>query len=138
MSNFGDMIELHIDVTQFYRARDMIRMANDGNTYRGMFKDYIEKRLPLVVERVKKLTPVKSGELQKSHMWQYDSHRMEGRIFINPRAVWLEGRSTIRWPKVYGPIVHDRWKAFYADAMPYAERLFRDGFRTAVERIPWP
>ena len=29
MSNFGDMIELHIDVTQFYRARDMIRMANN-------------------------------------------------------------------------------------------------------------
>lgn len=138
MSSFGDMIELHVDVTQFYRARDMIRMANNNETYRGMFKDYIEKRMPLLVERIRKITPKKSGELAKSHMWDYDSHRMQGRIFINPRAVWLEGDTTIRWPKLYGPIVHERWKAFYKDALPYAGKLFKDGFRNAVARIPWP
>jgi len=138
MPSLGSMIELHINVSQFYRAREAIRMANDGKTYRGMFKDFIEKRMPLLVKYATRVTPKDTGWLSKSHIWTYDSHRMQGKIFINPRSVWLQGSSTIRWPKIYGPIVHERWRPFYKETMEYAEKVFPDGFTAAVRDIPWP
>jgi hypothetical protein len=140
MSEFANMVEFLVGVSDFYRARQAIAMANDSKTWRGMFKDVIEEALEDLTHYAASITHRETGNLAESHMWSYDSHRMKGQIFINPRSVWLQGNSTIRWPKIYGPYEHARGgsHAFYERTMKERGHILVDGVYAKVRSLPWP
>jgi hypothetical protein len=138
----GGMLRVEINVAEFNRAKRAISMANSKGTYRGMFRDEIKKDLRHLTAYAKRITHKESGVLALSHTWEYDSYRTKGRIFINPQISWIQGRSVIRRPHIYGFFEHARGgsHAFYDRTVSEAAtpRYILDGLYVAVKGIPWP
>lgn len=134
------IIDLVVTVSNFYKAREAITMINDRKVWRGMFKEYITDLLERMAIYAEKITPSETGHLAKAHMWKYDSHRMKGSVFLNPRAPWLEGRRTIRWPHIYGTYVHARGgeSAFYTRTQEHFHAEILDGLHARIDELPWP
>jgi len=112
-----ESVTLTIKWTGFYKAVQAFNeMASEGYV-RGMFKEYAEGLLRGGTAYAAQITHKETGNLSRAHVWEYDSHRMYGRIYINPRIVYLSSpRSTIlRWPREYGIYEHARGgdHAFY-------------------------
>jgi len=138
----GGMLRVEINVAEFNRAKKAISMANDRGTYRGMFRDEIKKDLRYLTWYAKQITHKQSGVLALAHTWEYDSHRMVGRIYIDPKVTWIQGRSSIRRPHIYGLYEHSRGgsHAFYDRTVREAATpsYILDGLRASVKGLPWP
>jgi len=138
----GGMLRVEINQAEFYRARKAITMLNSGKTYRGMFRDAITTQLNYLTWYARRITHKMSGVLALAHTWKYDSYRTRGVIFINPNVSWMQGRSVIRRPYVYGVYEHNRGgsHAFYARTVREAAtpRHIIDGMYAAVRGLPWP
>ena len=135
------MFQVVVDAPSFYRAQKAIALANGGNTYRGMFRDYISSMLYTCTIYAKSITHVQSGELAKAITWEYNSHRMKGAIFVDPGAVWNSSRGVVRKPSVYGIYEHARGGSHAFMKRTFEERATQFGMlglRMAVERLPWP
>lgn len=134
------MLRVEINVTEFNRAKKAISMVNDRGTYRGMFRDEIKRDLVYLTWYAKQITHKQTGVLALAHTWEYDSHRMKGKIFIGDKVSWLSG-STIRRPHIYGVYEHARGgsHAFYErTAKEAAPKKLPDGLRAAVKGLRWP
>jgi hypothetical protein len=108
-------VELTFRVSGYYKLAQAIKKANDGETYRGIFKESIEAMLEEARDYAAKITHRgTSGKLAESHEWEYDSHKMTGNVYLNQRVVWAKG-STLMWPFIYGVYEHARGgsHAFY-------------------------
>lgn len=142
-ANFaGGMLRVEINVTEFNRAKKAIAMVNQKGTYRGMFRDEIKENLRYLTWYAKRITHKASGVLALAHTWEYDSYRTKGRIFLSEHVSWIQGRSTIRRPHIYGVYEHARGgsHAFYERTVREAatDRYMSDGLRAAVKGLPWP
>lgn len=136
----SNIIEAQITVSEFSRARAAIAMANDGKTWRGMFKEEIQDDLESSRRYAAAITHRETGKLGDSHIWEYDSHRMKGQLFINPRIVFATGW-TLRWPRIYGVYEHARGgsHAFYARTIAeHIPTILPSGLYARVKELPWP
>ena len=138
----GGMLRVEINVSEFNRAKKAIAMANNGHTYRGMFRGEIQSQLKYFTWYAKQITHKQSGVLSMAHTWEYDSHRMRGRIYISDEVTWIQGRSRIRRPHIYGVYEHNRGgsHAFYSRTLREAanQSYCTSGLYHAVKGLPWP
>ena len=109
-----EVFSLEIRLTNFYKIRDILNKLSDRGYYRGAIKVMFERLLGEMTVYARDITHKRTGMLASSHMWEYDSHAMKGRLFVNPRVVYAEG-ATLRWPYMYGVYEHARGgdHAFY-------------------------
>jgi hypothetical protein len=133
----SESVDLEFRVTGFYKARKAIALANSGELYRGAFRDTISYVLQRGRSYAQRITHTESGHLARSHRWEYDSHRLTGRIYIDPRVVFARG-STLQWPRFYGRYEEARGgdHAFYTRTAKEMESYIRtDGMRIMVRYI---
>jgi len=137
----------------FYKAKAALTEMGGGEFIRGAFRDYAQNLLQGATSYAKSITHIWTGALADSHMWEYDSHKMKGSVFINPRSVhsfWysptgsatsssgVRSGSVARWPFLYGPYEHARGDehAFYKRTMDeYIEPQAIPGMKDITRRV---
>jgi len=103
-------------------------------------KKVIEMELERMCKYASKITHIYTGLLARSHRWEYNSHTMKGRIFIDQRAVRRQGFTTVAWPKVYGPYEHGRggshafYERTYREAGP---EIMNEGLKIYTRELQW-
>lgn len=139
----AETVELQIKITNSTKVMKAMAMLIDSETYRGILRDTIRETLRYGTVYAGEITHRRTGYLAESHAWEYNTHTMRGRIYINPRVVYLSSprSSTLRWPATYGTYEEQRGgtHAFYGrtikEAMPYTAM---QGLNIAVRRLAWP
>lgn len=140
MSDSG-FLTVQVDTGDFQKAKRAIAMINDKGTYRGMFRDEIRDNMQGLKNYAVSVTHRESSNLARSHTWIYDSHRMQGTLYVDPTKFWFKGRGRITWPHKYAVYEHARGgsHAFYErtvrEAAPY---VLPQGLKAAVRKLPWP
>jgi hypothetical protein len=130
-------VEIEYRVTGFYKVQKAIAEVNSVGLYRGAFRDSLSGALRKGRNYAERITHVLTGNLARSHLWEYDSHRLAGRIYIDPRVVYARG-STLQWPRFYGPYEEARGgaHAFYARTAEEMNTYLRtEGMRRIVRYI---
>lgn len=110
-----------ITVSGYYELEKVLRKQAGGDPIRGAFKEALVDMLRQLRDYAAAITHSRTGHLAGAHTYEYDSHRMVGRLFLNPRVAYATG-SRVRWPFIYGVYEHRRGgpHAFYERTM--AER----------------
>ncbi len=135
------MFYIKLDVPQFYRAQQAIAMANSGKTYRGMFRDFLSGVLKTGTIYAQSITHKRTGQLAKAITWDYNSHKMGGRIYVGSGQAWHSSRGVLREPSIYGIYEHARGGSHAFMKRTLNERVKQFAFlnfRAAVARLPWP
>lgn len=131
--------EIVVTAHNYDRIRKALATMASKEWYRGIIRDTAREILPEWVQYTKRITHKLTGLLSESFTWSYDSHRSEGKVFINPRSVAKRGQSTVIWPKLYGPYEHARGgsHAFFARTLSdRGHRALEVGFRALARGIP--
>ncbi len=140
MSKMTQTIELEFKVANFKRTRAILDKLSDRGYYRGLFVATLKPLIWSLWNYARKITHVRlTGSLQRAQAWEYDSHKMSGRIYLNPRIVYATG-STLRWPARYGVFEHNRGgeHAFYDRTMKEAaDDEVAATLRVMVKRLSW-
>lgn len=129
-----------VTVSDFYRAQYMIRMANDGKTYRGMFRDAIMQILMESTLYAQRIAPKDTGHLMGAITYKYDGHRLRGSVLIGEGQVWYQ-YNTRRDPQVYGVGVQKLGGDYAFMKRTWEEKTTKIapiGMHAAMRRIPWP
>lgn len=130
---------LVITSSNYARIRKALTTMANQSWYRGIVRDTAQEALQDWTTYAKSITHKLTGQLASSLTWEYKSHESAGRVYINPRAVYLRGRNSIQWPKIYGPIEHERGgsHAFFARTLEArGPRVVEMGFKALVRGIP--
>lgn len=146
----SDIVGIALNITEWYKAQEAVALLNDGEYYRGLMKETIEGILEDLTNYAESITHVETGTLAGAHMWEYDSHKMQGRIFIDPTRAKYEGPaviwnvgimtvSRVQYAAQYGFFEHERGgeHAFYERT--YKERapeVMFAGLRGIVFELP--
>lgn len=134
-------LTIQVGVFDFYRARNAIVMANNGNTYRGIFKDAISEVLNRGAQYARDIVHRDTGHLMEAIDWKYDSHRMVGEIFISDRTAWNTSKSVRREPQKYAVFEENRGAdhAFMLRTMrSYVRPHAISGIYNELVRTRWP
>lgn len=134
-------LTIQIGTFDFYRARTAIVMANNGNTYRGIFKNALSGILKKGAEYARDIVHRDTGHLMGAIDWKYDSHRMVGEIFISDRTAWNTSKSVRREPQKYAVFEENRGgdHAFMLRTMRLCVRpLAITGIYNELVRTRWP
>jgi hypothetical protein len=130
-------IEMEIRVTGFTRVKAVISKLSDAGYYRGAFRDYMKELLGGAKNFAVNITHRLTGDLASSHEWEYDSHRMTGRLYIGRRYVHARG-GNVYFPFIYGVYEEERGgtHAFYEQTYRYYVLTRAPlGLRTIVREI---
>lgn len=140
MSDVG-FVNIKVAVSDYARAAKGIEMANNGETYRGMFRDEITGILDKSYTYARNIVHVDTGHLRDAIDWKYDSHRMKGWLYVSDRTAYNTSRNVRREPQKYAVFEENRGgdHAFmYRTLKEKTEPLAFKGFSRAVMRIRWP
>ena len=130
-------IELAFRISNYYKVRDALVRMSSQDYYRGMFKRMFTEALEQMRAIAASVTHRETGQLAGAHRWEYDSHRMTGRLYIDPRIAYARG-SRVQWPSIYGVYEHRRGgsHAFYQLTYEQSTRLLPDvGLRVMIEEV---
>lgn len=107
-------MELEVKVTGFYKLKKILGELSHKGYYRGIFKNYITRLLAGGTQHARFITHKDTGDLARSHAWEYNSHTMRGSIYISGKFAHARGK-TVQFPRVYGIYEHARGgqHAFY-------------------------
>lgn len=129
-------IELYIKVTGFYKFKKVMEQLSSEGYYRGLFRDYLSELLRKARDYAEAVTHVDTGALASAHRWEYDSHRMTGRLSIDRRIAYARG-STVQWPYFYGPHEEGRGGSHAFYSLTYQNVILADkaqGLKAQVQR----
>jgi hypothetical protein len=120
-------VEFTVTIRNYERALRAVEKLSNASYYRGMFRDVVPDVLASSRDYASEITHRDTGYLSASHMWEYNSHTMKGRLFINPRVVFRAGR-TLKWPRIYGAYEEGRGDshAFYERTYVHMEQRLPD------------
>jgi hypothetical protein len=128
---------LAVRVTGYEPLKRKLTVLSNKEYYRGLFRDELSKLLQHGAYYAATITHKETGHLAASHTWEYDSHRMRGRIFIDRRVAYARG-STVQWPVIYGVYEHARGGSHAFYDRTYKEFILPQGLKglkTMVERV---
>lgn len=117
---------LDVKLTGYAKLAKVLTAFADDGTYRGAFRDAMTTILEHMRDYAARITHVDTGMLQDSHRVEYDSHRMRGRLYIDPLALAITRTGRLRFPLLfvaeYAKWEHDRGgsHAFYDRTMKQA------------------
>lgn len=134
-------LSLEVRVSDFQKAQRAIMMANDGETYRGMFKETIEYALSMSLWYMKNIVHFDTRRLWGALDWKYDSHRMSGEVYISDRTAWNSSANVRREPQKYGIFEEHRGgpHAFmHRTLKEKTEVIAPAGLSRKVKEIRWP
>jgi hypothetical protein len=112
------MIDLQFKIGNYARVARLAKELAGGEKYRGYIRDTITGALKDITDYTKSITHKETGLLSSAITWEYNSHSMQGRLFISPRYVRAVG-NRLHFAWIYGAYEHARGgdHAFFQRAM---------------------
>lgn len=134
-------IDLKVTVSDYARAANAIKIANNGKTYNGIFQRTITDILDKSTRYARDIVDVDTGHLYGALTWKYDSHLMSGMLFVSDRTAWNSSTNVRREPQKYAVYEERRGgkHAFMRRTMTEkTEKISLIGLHAKVETFSWP
>lgn len=90
--------QIQINMRDYYKVRDALRVVRSKDLYRGAFRDTILAMLEIAKMYAEGITHIYTGQLRQSHVVEYDGHRMKGYLHVDQHKLARNYTGEYRYP----------------------------------------